>query len=94
MLTRININLAESHRGTGITTGLPLVVKSHEYKFRKEHPETQRGVAKGNEKHQGVECWSEANTHDHKCSLARFNLDLMSFSFGPDCSGGCNIFYS
>lgn len=51
MLTRININLAESHRGTGITTGLPLVVKSHEYKFRKEHPETQRGVAKGNEKH-------------------------------------------
>lgn len=49
MLTRININLAESHRGTGM--GLPLVVKSHEYKFRKEHPETQRGVAKGNEKH-------------------------------------------
>lgn len=51
MLTCININLAESHRGTGITTGLPLVVKSHEYKFWKEHPETQRGVAKGNEKH-------------------------------------------
>lgn len=31
--------------------GLPLVVKSHEYKFWKDHPETQRGVAKGNEKH-------------------------------------------
>lgn len=35
----------------GITTGLPLVVKSHEYKFGKEHPETERGVAKRNEKH-------------------------------------------
>lgn len=31
--------------------GLPLVVKSHEYKFGKDHPETQRGVAKRNEKH-------------------------------------------
>lgn len=51
MLTCININLAESQGGTGITTGLPLVVKSHEYKFGKEHPETQKGVAKGNEKH-------------------------------------------
>lgn len=42
MLTCININLAESDRGTGITTGLPLVVKSHEYKFGEELPATER----------------------------------------------------
>lgn len=31
--------------------GLPLVVKSHEYKFQKELPETRRRLAEGNEKH-------------------------------------------
>lgn len=52
MLTCININLAESDSGTGITMGLPLVVKAHEYKFQIELSETRwRGAAAGNEKH-------------------------------------------
>lgn len=37
MLTRININLAESDSGIGITMGLLLVIKAHEYKFQIQH---------------------------------------------------------
>ena len=33
MLTHININLAERDCGAGITMGLALLVKAHEYKF-------------------------------------------------------------
>lgn len=54
MLTCININLAESDSGTGITMGLPLVVKAHEYKFQIELSETGRRGAAGNEKHTNV----------------------------------------
>lgn len=42
MLTRININLAQSNSGTGITTGLPLVAKAREYKFQIELSEARR----------------------------------------------------
>lgn len=54
MLTCININLAESDSGMGITMGLLLVVKAHEYKFLIELSEARRWGAAGYEKHINV----------------------------------------
>lgn len=92
MLTCININLAESDSGTGITMGLPLVVKSHEYKFQKELSETRRWVAERNEKH--IKVLSVRAKLTLSSANVLFGDWFNVFSFGSDYSGSYKIFYS
>lgn len=59
--------------------GLPLVVKSHEYKFQKELSETRSRLAIGNEKHIKVLRVSvELALTSTNVLFWRINLDLMS----------------
>lgn len=64
MLTHININLAEKDCSTGLTMGLPLVVKAHEYKCQ-EHilSEAMRWWAVDDKKHikEGFPNWWPAS---------------------------------
>lgn len=59
--------------------GLPLVVKSHEYKFQKELSETRSRLAMGNEKHIKVlSVRVELTLTSTNVLFWRINLDLMS----------------